>query len=71
MPDSNGNTKQDRQIAKLNLAQTKRQATNTAGYRYWNTYDISALPTQYNGDNVANNSNIGGLQVHRPWTSHT
>jgi hypothetical protein len=63
-------TKEQRQIAKLNLAQTKRQTPNTAGYRYWNQYDIDSLPTKYVGNNVVNNSNTGGLLPHRPWTTH-
>ena len=71
MPDYAGQTKQQRQVAKLNAAQTKRQTTGTPGYRYWNTYDINTLPTKYSGDDVVNNANSGGLVAHRPWTSNS
>ena len=75
-------TKQAKQIAKLDIAQAKRQgktvardgtvsgsvdATKTA-YRYWNVYDIAALPTQYSGNSVVDNA--GPLVSHRPWTAH-
>lgn len=70
--------KKDRQIAKLNLAQDKRQAVtpigdNTSGwYRIGNVYDIEALPTQYGGDNlpgsIIDNANVGGLLDRHPWT---
>jgi len=65
------NTKQARQTAKLNLAQTDRRAggdTNAPAYRARNTYDITQLPTQYSGNVVQDNSNTGGLIVGRPWT---
>lgn len=75
-------TKQAKQTAKLNIAQAKRQgktvarngtisgsvdATKTA-YRYWNVYDIDALPTKYSGNTVVDNP--GSLVAHRPWTGH-
>jgi hypothetical protein len=75
-------TKQLKQVAKLNIAQAKRQgktvardgtisgsvdATKTA-YRYWNVYDINALPTKYSGNNIVDNP--GPLVEHRPWTGH-
>lgn len=61
-------TKEERQIAKLNLAQTKRQLVGTPGYRENNVYDRDALPTKYVGNNVVDNPNVGGLVPHRPWT---
>lgn len=62
-------TKELRQIAKLNLAQTKRQLVGTAGYRTNRYYDLDLLPTKYSGDDVVNNPNVGGLQQGRPWKS--
>lgn len=64
-------TKELRQIAKLNLAQTKRQAggdTSAPAYRPLNIYDINLLPTKYVGNTVVDNPNPGGLQPGRPWT---
>jgi hypothetical protein len=29
------------------------------------------LPTQYSGNAVVDNANVGGLKQARPWTSHT
>lgn len=68
-------TKKARQLAKLNLAQTKRRAggvTTKPYYRARNTYNITQLPTQYaTNDNktadAVNNPNVGGLVVGRPW----
>jgi len=60
-------TKEARQIAKLELAQTKRQLTGTQGYRESRYYDLDLLPTQYNGNTLVNNPNVGGLQQGRPW----
>lgn len=62
-------TKELRQIAKLDLAQTKRQTADTPGYRYWNTYDITALPAPYTGNTPVDS--VGPLVAHRPWTSNT
>jgi len=50
-------TKEDRQIAKLDLAAGKRGES----------YDRDLLPTKYVGNTVVNNPNLGGLQPHRPW----
>lgn len=60
--------KRDRVIAKLELAQDKREAL---GYEL-DQYDITLLPTIYaTGDNdtnnVVDNPNEGGLQPARPW----
>jgi hypothetical protein len=67
--------KRERQLAKLELAQTKRQAggdTTKPYYRANNIYTVSQLPTQYqindnNTNNVVNNPNEGGLVQGRPW----
>lgn len=74
-------TKALRQVAKLNIAQAKKQGKTVAAngtitgtvdstknyYRARNTYDITQLPTQYTGNAVTNNANTGGLVVGRPW----
>jgi hypothetical protein len=62
-------TKELRQVAKLELAQTKRQLTGTQGYRENRYYDLDLLPTKYSGDGIVNNPNVGGLQAGRPWKS--
>jgi hypothetical protein len=78
-------TKQAKQVAKLNIAQAKKQGKTVATdgtitgsvdstknyYRYNNTYNINDLPTKYTGNTVTDNANAGGLQTARPWTSHT
>ena len=75
-------TKQARQKAKLDLAQLKREGytlditgavvsgpdANAAFYRERHVYDITLLPTQYNGNGITDNPNIGGLIEGRPWT---
>lgn len=60
-------TKQARQEAKLAIAQTKRQATGTNGYRTNNVADVTELPTKYVGNAVVDNPNTGGLKQARPW----
>ena len=63
-------TKQLRQVAKLDLAQARRQAGGDISKNYYrknNTYDIAGLPTQYSGNSVVNNANLGGLVQGRPW----
>ena len=63
-------TRELRQKAKLDLAQTKRQAggdTTKSYYRVNNTYNIDALPTKYSGNTVVDNPNVGGLVQGRPW----
>lgn len=54
-------TKEQRQIAKLNLAAAKRGES----------YNVDLLPTKYVGNDVYNNPNPGGLEPHRPWISNT
>jgi hypothetical protein len=57
-------TKQLRQIAKLDLAATDRAAVGNPRA----TYDITQLPTQYDDNAVVDNPNVGGLITGRPWT---
>ena len=61
-------TKELRQIAKLDLAQSKRQTVDTPGYRVLNVYDILLLPTRYSGNDIVDNPNVDGLVPGRPWT---
>lgn len=56
-------TKQARQEAKLALAAEKRAVTGRPS-----TLDINLLPTKYSGNDVVDNTNVGGLQLGRPWT---
>ena len=60
-------TKQAKQEAKLALAQTKRQTTDTNGFRNNNVADVTELPTKYSGNSVVDNPNVGGLKQARPW----
>ena len=74
-------TKQARQEAKLAIAEAKRQGKTVARdgtvtgsldstkpwYRENNVLDITELPTVYDGNNVSDNPNVGGLQPARPW----
>lgn len=56
-------TKELRQRAKLDLAAAKRAADGNARA----TYDITQLPTQYDDNDIVNNTNTGGLIQGRPW----
>lgn len=56
-------TKQLRQVAKLDLAETNRAAVGNPRA----TYDIAQLPTQYDDNAVVDNPNEGGLVRGRPW----
>lgn len=61
-------TKEARQIAKLELAQLRRQAggnTGTNYYRVYNTYDRDLLADKYVGNDPVNVVNT--LTEHRPW----
>jgi hypothetical protein len=74
-------TKALKQVAKLDIAQAKKQGKTVAKngtisgsvdstknyYRARNTYDITQLPTQYTGNAVTDNANASGLLVSRPW----
>ncbi len=57
-------TREERQKAKLELAAAKRATDGNARA----TYDITQLPTQYDGNDVIDNENAGGLIEGRPWT---
>jgi hypothetical protein len=63
--------KADRQLAKLELAQLRRQAggnTSTSYYRTYNVYDVDLLADKY----TSNTTTVGTtstLAVHRPWTT--
>ena len=77
-------TKELKQVAKLDIAQAKRQVKTVARdgtiscsldstkpyYRTRNIYDITQLPTQYAGNAVVGNAHESGLLVGRPWTSY-
>lgn len=56
-------TKEERQKAKLDLAASERAADGNPRSKY----DISQLPTQYDGNNVLDNNNGSGLIKGRPW----
>jgi hypothetical protein len=76
-------TKALKQVAKLDIAQAKKQGKVVAKngtisgaidatknyYRINNTYSLAGLPTQYTDNAVTNNPNSGGLAVGRPWSS--
>jgi hypothetical protein len=56
-------TKELRQKAKLNLAAINRAADGNPRA----TYNITLLPTQYSGNVIIDNPNLGGLIEGRPW----
>ena len=56
-------SKEDRQKAKLALAALDR--TSSGNPR--DSFDITELPTQYSGNTVVDNPNVGGLVEGRPW----
>lgn len=63
-------SKQERQLRKLYIAQAKKQAfgdTSQPYYRVNNTFDITLLPDTYATD-ADDNANSGGLVAGRPWT---
>jgi len=68
---STATSKVDRQLAKLELAQLRRQSggnTTTNYYRTYNVYDEDLLADKY----TSNTSTVGTtstLVVHRPWTT--
>lgn len=62
-------SKQERQLRKLYIAQAKKQAfgdTTQPYYRVNNTFDITLLPDTYATD-ADDNANSGGLVQGRPW----
>lgn len=52
-------SKEFRQKQKLDIAALKRS----------DTYDITQLPTQYSGNDLVDNPNVGGLVQRRPWNT--
>lgn len=61
-------SKESKQVAKLNLAQTQRQAggnVQAIAYRVNNYYDLDLLPTNYSGNVVVDVA--GSLVTGRPW----
>ena len=56
-------TKEAKQKAKLALSAAKRAANGNPRA----TYDITQLPTQYSGNDIVDNPNVGGLVQGRPW----
>jgi hypothetical protein len=58
-------TREQRQIAKLNLAAEKRALDGNPR----NSYVIEQLPTRYNNNSLVDNPNIGGLVYGRPWVN--
>ncbi len=76
-------TKEARQLAKLEIAEAKRNGKTVADdgtvsgsvdptkpyYRSRNVLDISELPTKYSGNTLVDNINQGGLVLGRPWST--
>jgi hypothetical protein len=76
-------TKEARQLAKLEIAEAKRNGKVVADdgtvtgsidptkpyYRTNNVLDISELPTKYSGNTVIDNINSTGLVAGRPWST--
>jgi len=58
-------TKEARQKAKLDLAASDRARVGNPR----STYVLEQLPTQYSGDDIVDNDNIGGLVEGRPWVA--
>lgn len=58
-------TLEDRQKAKLALAALDRTASNNPRA----TYVLEQLPTQYSGNTIVDNPNLGGLIEGRPWVA--
>jgi hypothetical protein len=52
-----------RQKAKLDLAALDRAASSKPRA----TYDLTSLPTQFAGNSIVDNPNVGGLVTGRPW----
>lgn len=64
-------SKVDRQLAKLDLAQLRRQSggnTTTNYYRTYNVYDIDLLADKYTS-NTTTVETTSTLVIHRPWTA--
>jgi hypothetical protein len=56
-------SREAKQRAKLDLAALDRDASTNPRA----TYDLTLLPTQFDGNSVVNNPNAGGLVQGRPW----
>lgn len=56
-------TKEEKQRAKLNLAAAKRKADGNPR----STYDLTLLPTQYDGNAIVDNPNETWAVIGRPW----
>ena len=56
-------TREDRQVAKLALAELDRAVSSKT-----NTLTINDLPTKYSGNTIVDNPNTGGLVQGRPWS---
>ena len=56
-------TKELRQKAKLDQASSDRARLGNPRHHY----DITQLPTQYSGNIIVDNANLGGLVTGRPW----
>ena len=56
-------TKENKQVAKLDLSATIRSVNGNPRA----VYDITQLPTRYSGNTVVDNPNVGGLVLGRPW----
>jgi hypothetical protein len=56
-------TREQRQKAKLDLAQIDRAESSNARA----TVDLTTLPTLFDDDSIVDNANIGGLVAGRPW----
>ena len=77
-------TKELKQVAKLDIAQAKREGRVVAVdgtitgavdstkpyYRARNVYDLDRLATQYSGNTLIDNPNPEGLLRARPWTAY-
>jgi hypothetical protein len=58
-------TKELRQKAKLDQVSLDRAGHGNAKHYY----DITNLPTQYSGNGIIDNANVGGLVAGRPWAT--
>jgi hypothetical protein len=67
---ANLTTRQDRQVAKLALAELRRKAGGNVSatyYRPLNTANVELLPTKWSGNTLVDNPNPDGAVPGRPW----
>jgi hypothetical protein len=67
---ANLTTREDRQVAKLALAELRRKAggnVSAAYYRPLNTANVDLLPTKWSGNTLVDNPNPSGAIPGRPW----